>query len=380
MRKRAICAGHVCLDITPAIPDTGARRVQDWLRPGKLVDIGAAVVSPGGSVSNTGLCMKKLGADVSLMGKVGADALGGVLATLFQAQGVEDSLIRQPDVTTSYTVILALPGLDRIFLHHSGANHAFYADDVPWAEAQDAALIHFGYPTVMRSMYENGGEELLRLMRRAHEAGMATSLDMSSIDPDSEAGRVDWADLLARVLPHVDFFEPSAEELCFMLDREAFRAWRRRAGDGDVCECLTPEDIGPLAERCMALGAKVLMLKCGAPGMYLRSAPPAALAGISPRLELDCAAWGGRAFFEPSYVPDRVVSGTGAGDTSIGAFLTAVLNGCDPEWAMHLAAAAGACCVAQADSLSGIPSLPELEGRIRAGWRKRGDAPHEARP
>ena len=114
--------------------------------------------------------------------------------------------------------------------------------------------------------------------------------------------------------------------------------------------------------------------------MYLRSAPAAALAGISPRLELDCAAWGGRAFFEPSYVPDRVVSGTGAGDTSIGAFLTAVLNGCDPEWAMHLAAAAGACCVAQADSLSGIPSLPELEGRIRAGWRKRGDAPHEARP
>ena len=369
--KRAICAGHVCLDITPSIPDTGARRIEDWLRPGKLVDIGAAVVSPGGSVTNTGLCMKKLGVDVSLMGKVGNDALGGLLASLFAQYGVEDSLIHQDGVTTSYTVILAIPGLDRVFLHHSGANHAFFAGDIPWDEAEGAALVHFGYPTVMRSMYENDGEELLTLMRRVHEAGAATSLDMSAIDPDSEAGRVDWKRLLMRVLPHVDFFEPSIEELCFMLDPETLAGWQRRAAGGDVCEVLRlQEDIVPLAERCMDLGPKVLLLKCGALGLYFQSAGTDTLRGIPPRLGLDADVWGCRSFFEASYIPDCVVSGTGAGDTSIGAFLTGVLNGNAPEWAVKLAAAAGACCVSRADSLSGIPSLPELEARIRNGWKK----------
>ena len=374
MGRRAICAGHVCLDITPAIPDTGARRIGDWLRPGKLIDIGQAVVSPGGSVTNTGLCMKKLGIDVSLMGKIGEDELGGMLASIFEGFGVKDSLIRQAGVTTSYTVILAVPGLDRIFLHHSGANHEFYADDVPWEAAGDAALIHFGYPTVMRSMYENDGEELIKLMRRAHAAGMATSLDMSSIDPDSEAGHVDWARLLERVLPEVDFFEPSVEELCFMLDRETLDQWQRRAAGSDVCEAQDLEaDIVPLAEKCMALGCRVLMLKCGAPGLYFRSQAAEKLRGMPARLGLDAEAWGGRAFFERSYLPDRVVSGTGAGDTSIGAFLTGVLKGDGPEWAMHLAAAAGASCVAEADSLSGIPTLDALEARIRAGWKKTGE-------
>ena len=157
-----------------------------------------------------------------------------------------------------------------------------------------------------------------------------------------------------------------------MLDSETLTAWQRRANGGDVCEVLRlEEDILPLAERCMALGPKALLLKCGAPGLFFQSADVKALRAIPPRLGLGADAWGGRRFFEASYVPDRVVSGTGAGDTSIGAFLTAVLNGDDPEWAVKLAAATGACCVSEADSLSGITSLTDIEARIRNGWEKR---------
>lgn len=62
-------------------------------------------------------------------------------------------------------------------------------------------------------------------------------------------------------------------------------------------------------------------------------------------------------------------SGTGAGDTSIAAFLAAVLRGKSPRECVALAAAEGACSVAAYDALSNLKSLDELEDRIRLGWK-----------
>jgi len=69
-------------------------------------------------------------------------------------------------------------------------------------------------------------------------------------------------------------------------------------------------------------------------------------------------------------VPEKVLSGTGAGDTSIAAFLTAVLEGYSLEDTMHLAAATGASCVEAYDALSGLKSFEELKRKIEAGWKK----------
>ena len=96
------------------------------------------------------------------------------------------------------------------------------------------------------------------------------SLDLAAVDPESPEGLVDWREFLSNVLPHVDFFVPSIEELCFMLDRPRYDAWMERAGEEDVTEILDLEkDIRPLAAQAMELGVKVLMLKCGARGMVL---------------------------------------------------------------------------------------------------------------
>ena len=110
--------------------------------------------------------------------------------------------------TTSYSIVISPPGVDRCFLHCSGANDTFTADDVRYDELASARLFHFGYPPIMRAMYADGGSELRRMLARARDAGPTISLDMCRPDPDGDAGRVDWPHLLEATLPLVDVFVP----------------------------------------------------------------------------------------------------------------------------------------------------------------------------
>lgn len=371
MKKKVIVAGHICLDITPVFPEKKARVLEDILHPGKLIEMKGADVHTGGAVANTGLGMKLLGADVSLMGKTGKDEFGNIIHSILEKYDAADGLIVSPEESTSYSVVLAVPGIDRIFLHNPGANHTFCASDISAKQLEKAALFHFGYPPLMKSMYEENGRELAALLQKAKDAGCATSLDMAAVDPESDAGGADWNGILKRVIPYVDFFVPSVEELCYMLDRERFREWQKRAGNRDFTELLDLEsDVVPLADRCMEYGAKVLVIKCGAAGMYYRTAGEEELKKIGERAGLNTAQWAGRQGFEFSYVPEKVLSGTGAGDTSIAAFLAAMLEGDSLEDCMHLAAAAGASCVAAYDALSGLKPLAELRAKIASGWKK----------
>lgn len=366
-----IAAGHICLDITPVFGTGRVEKPEELLRPGELIQMQQADVHTGGSVANTGLAMKFLGADVSLMGKIGDDAFGKIVLDVLKQHDVEKGMLIGAGESTSYSVVLAIPGLDRIFLHHPGANDTFAAEDVAEAALKEAALFHFGYPSIMKQMYAENGESLLKLLMRAKAAGAATSLDLAAVDAASEAGQQDWKAILTKVLPYVDFFVPSVEELCFMMDRERFEEWKKRAAGRDVTEILDIEyDIKPLTDQCMEAGAKVLLIKCGAPGMYYRTAGAEILKTVGSNLEFDAEKWTEKEGFERSYVPERILSGTGAGDTSIAAFLTAMLNGNTPEECVQLAAAEGASCVEAYDALSGLRSLDALQEKIAGGWKK----------
>lgn len=371
MKKKVIVAGHICLDITPIFTGKKANNLSDVLAPGKLIQMGMADVHTGGAVANTGLAMKILGADALLMGKIGKDSFGEMVLNILKKYDADSEMILSENESTSYSVVLAVPGIDRIFLHNPGANNTFDVSDISEEAVKEAALFHFGYPTLMASMYEDEGIHLIEMMKHVKKSGTATSLDLAAVDADSEAGKADWDSILRNVLPYIDFFVPSAEELCYMIDKERFYEWQRRAAGGDITEILdVDKDIKPLADTCMQYGAKVLLIKCGAMGMYYRTAEKESLQGIGKRVELDLDKWAAKEGFETSFIPDAVLSGTGAGDTSIAAFLTAMLEGYSLEEAVELAAATGASCVASYDALGGLKSFDELKNKIAAGWRK----------
>ena len=320
-------------------------------------------------MANTGLGMKVLGADVRLIGKIGRDSFGAIVRHILDEYGAGDDLIEAEGEVTSYSVVVAPPGIDRVFLHCPGANDSFCRADISEDVLQDIALFHFGYPTLLKRMYRDGGAELKALLADMKERGIATSLDLTAVDPSSEAGKADWEAILADALPYVDFFVPSFEEICSMLQKEHYEELKVRAGERDLTEILDLErDIRPLAEKCILMGAKAVLLKCGSPGMYLKTSDHMEETG--GRLMLDAEAWNNVSRFEKSYRIERVLSAAGAGDTSIAGFLTSVLDGSAPEEALRNAAAAGALCCTAYDSVSGLLPLKEIRSRILAGWEK----------
>lgn len=365
--NKIISAGHICLDITPVFPAAvKGQSIRDLLRPGKLLQMGAADVHTGGSVANTGLALKLLGNEVELLGKIGKDAFGTMVKSIVSSYGA-GGLIEDEACSTSYTVVLAVPGHDRIFLHNPGANDSFTNADIPEESLTDAVLFHFGYPPLMKSMYADGGTELTAMFRRMKERGIATSLDLAAVDPHSEAGRADWPAILRSVLPYVDFCEPSFEEICFMLDRSRYDRLNR---GGDITAGLDPEaEALPLAEELIGMGCRAVLIKCGSAGMVFKTAGKEAIGKIGEKLHPDAELWADRQGIQPCFEAETVRSGTGAGDTSIAAFLTAVLRGYAPAECTAFAAAEGACCVTTYDALSGLRSIEELAKKISSGWK-----------
>lgn len=367
-KPKFIVAGYTCVDITPQFPQgEGIVYTREIFAPGHLTKVGAATMSAGGSVTNTGIAIHKFGGDVDLVGKIGRDDFGRIVEARFREQGVEPKFVISDEDSTGYTVCIAAPGIDRIFFVNGGANDTMTADDLLFSPEDRGAFFHFGYPTLMKSFYLKDGEETVKLYRKAKEAGCITSMDTTFVDANSPEGKADWPEIFAEVLPYVDIFTPSFEEACALLMPEKYEELQKKAGDDDLCMHLSiSEDVEPLAEKILSMGSKVLLLKCGAAGIYLRSGSEESLKKLDGAL--DAEAWANISYFAKSYKPDRIASGTGAGDTAIAAFLYSAANGFDPIQCVKNAAGSGSMCITAYDSLSGLLPIEDLMKRIDAGW------------
>ncbi len=371
-RTKILVAGTLTLDLTPKFEaEKKFRSVDEVFVPGKVVHVKGMDIHPGGAASNTGLGLKVLGADVRIVGKIGKDFLGDIVRSFYDSYGAAGDLIVDESISTSYSVALTPPGIDRIFLHDPCAGDTFRRTDIDKSLYREAAIFHYGYPPVSRMLYLNGGEECIAMLRDAKDAGTATSVDMCAVDPGCESGRLNWKQIMKDMCPYVDFFEPSVEELMFYLDREKYDRYYAGAENGDMIGSLDIEkDVRPLAETLLSWGAGVVLVKCGYRGLYLAVSDEERLSAIGGGLSLDPSDWAGVRRFERSFMPDKVLSGTGAGDTTIAAFLYAVCLGYGSARCMELAAATGASCVEAYDALGGLKSFEELEKKIEAGWAR----------
>jgi len=367
----AVVAGHICLDVHPDLSGSAREAFEKIFVPGRLIEAGPVTYSTGGAVSNTGLALNRLGIATRLVGKVGNDLFQQIVCQIIASYGenLTEGMIIDASANTSYTIIINYPGVDRIFLNYPGANDIFEARDIPFEFLEQARLFHFGYPPLLRSIFLNDGVQLEMIFRQAHQMGVTTSLDMAFPDPSSEAGQADWRSILKSVLPHVDIFIPSVEEILFMMRRQTYEEMCATIGGPNILPLITPELLSDIAQELMEMGARIVGLKLGYRGLYLRTGNPLLIKLIGRACPSNPDTWASRELWAPCF-KIAVAGTTGSGDATIAGFLAALLRGLSIEESLRLAVAVGACSVEAVDALSGIQSWETTLARVAAGWEQ----------
>lgn len=272
----------------------------------------------GGCACNTAVALGRLGVNTAAVGKVGRDAFGDFLIGRLQEAGVDTvDMVQDPGESTSATVVLIDREGERSFLHFTGANAALREEDVPWDIVEKADVLHVAAAFLLPGL---DGEPMARVLKRAQDSGITTSLDTSW---DAE-GR--WMEVLEPCLRHVNIFLPNFDEARELTNEAA------------------PEDV---ARALSALGVETVVIKMGAGGSYV---------------------WDGfNGEFAGAFRVDEVVDTVGAGDAFNAGFLAGFSQGWHLQPACRLGNAVGAHCVSTAGasvtcSLEGILDMyPDLE-------------------
>jgi sugar/nucleoside kinase (ribokinase family) len=294
-----IVADHVCAPI-PRLPGAG-----------ELVMAERLLLTIGGCAANAAVDLAKMRIKAGVVGRVGGDVFGKIVADMLREHGVGVSAIRvSPALDTSQTLIVNVTGQDRRFIHTFGANAEFCAADIPLDQVARCRALYVGGYLLMPRLLQ---EELVPVFEAARRAGARTVLDVATPGPG------DYLSRLERLLPLVDVFLPNnheAELIC---------------GEKD-----------PLrqAELFHQLGARTAVITLGAEG--------AVLVGDKQRLR----AW--------TYsVP--FVDGSGGGDAFDAGYIYGLLHNLEAEDCLRVASALGASCVRAIGTTPGVFTRSECE-------------------
>ncbi len=367
-----VAAGHTCLDLIPAFTiEEKVDNMTDVLVPGKMINMGKCVVVGGGPVTNAGVSIRRLGVKTELIGKVGNDDFGQQILRWYEEhEGHFEGIQVVDGESTSYTIAICIPGIDRFYLHHCGANDTFGYDDMNFDLVRRSKLMLFGYPPWMEKLYENTGDELTRILKKTKELGTTTVLDLSLPDVNSRAGQMDWLAILNNWVPLTDIMVPSAEEIFYFLYKDSFLKKKANLGPKEsVLDHMTVSEISEMGSDLIKMGTAMAMIKCGHRGLYVRTAGTDRLKKLGAAGCNDLENWANRELWFPVYEEEKFVGALGSGDSAIAGFLAAFVWGHTIESCLKYANAAGSMNVTVPDGLSWNKGFDDLTKRIKAGWK-----------
>jgi ribokinase len=255
----------------------------------------------GGSGANVAAWLAVEGADVTFVGRAGADPLGDAAVTALRGAGVAVEVQRDVARPTGTCVVLVHPGGERTMIPDPGANDALVLEGLP--PGDHLHLTGYGL------LRDGSRPAMLGALALARERAMTISVDPSSAAPLAAAGA------------------------------ERFLEWTAGAGlllpNADEARVLTGEDDPERAVRALARWA----------------APDGAAAReVVATLGADGALWtDGSEVVRTAAEPATVVDTTGAGDAFAAGLLAARARGAAPREAL----AAGCRLAARAVAVTG---------------------------
>jgi ribokinase len=297
------------------VADT-AYRAERPPRMGETILGQSFALGPGGKGSNQAVAAARLGAEVSLITRLGIDPFAEMALATWAEAGVTPVVTRTPESYTgaAYIFIEAATGDNAIIICPGAAGTMVPAD----LDAQ-AALI--AGAAVFVTQLEQPLEAAVRGLEIARAAGVTTILNPAP-------GR----DLPDAVLGLCDYVTPNETEAEVLTGLPVSGVEEARAA----------------AERQLARGVGAAVITLGAKGALLH--------GRSP----------GRARSElvPAVAAGPVVATTGAGDAFNGGFATALARGMDPLAAVRFGCAVAGISVTRPGTAPSMPRLAEVEALL----------------
>lgn len=294
-----------------------------------VLGAGSLRLVPGGKGANQAVAMARLGAPVSMAGRVGHDPFGTTLLQSLTSDGVDTSLVVVDErETTGVAFIFLAPDGDNAIIVASGANMRV-GDD---AEQMQRILAALPQARALVMQLEIPLETVKTLIAAGQQAGVPVTLNLAPAQA-----------LPLETLRQLEVLIVNETEAGFLYDSLA-----GSASSSPMVQTL--EEGLQLATRLHdELGLPYLVVTLGAQGAVLAH---------------DDAQ--GRTVYihqAPPKVP--VVDTTAAGDCFAGAFTVALSEGQQPAEALRFAVYAGALKVTKFGAQSGLPTRAEVENLLR---------------
>lgn len=270
--------------------------------PGETISSSDIERNAGGKGANQSAALAKAGLETFLAGKIGAD--GAWILELLNSYGVDTSLVTVSDGMTGNAIIQrASDGQNSIVLF-AGTNREIEEAEI------DSVLDHFSSGDILVLQNEISG--LDRIIRAAREKGMYICLNPAPFDESVFSLPLHLVDLI----------------VVNELEGAALASLPASSGYTEIMDRLTalyPE--------------KDILLTCGSHGAYYCSGDAR---GYSPIVE------------------SKVVDTTAAGDTFIGYFLAAMLDGMPVSRSLDIASKASSITVSRMGAMDSVPVRGEV--------------------
>jgi sugar/nucleoside kinase (ribokinase family) len=321
-RKGLLAGGNWIID--------QVKLIDVYPQPEQLANIRDQAQGTGGAPYNVLIDLAKVGAPFPLAGAglVGKDALGQSILDDCKKNRIDTRYLRAtPEAPTSYTDVMTEIGHGRrTFFHNRGANVLWDGRDLEFDKIK-ARIFHLGYLLLLDALDQpdkQSGSRAARLLAKAQQAGLKTSVDVVSEDGNR------YQSIITPALRHVDY--------CILNEIEAGRTagFKVRQTDGTLDTVALRHAAGALLQH----GVQELVVIHFPEGAFARTRK-------------------GEDVWQPSLnVPPKNISGTaGAGD----AFCAGVLLGLHEGWDLQRCLLTGSCiaaaCLSHPTCTEGVGSL-----------------------
>lgn len=295
MAGHIVVVGSLNMDMvvrTPHLPNTGETVIGSDFRN-----------YPGGKGANQAVAAARLGAQVKLVGRVGADSFGDILLDTLAQAGVDTTHVVQLENEASGVAFITVDdGGQNTIVVASGANGSLSPEDVSAAEAA------FSNASVLLVQLECPLAAVERAIQLAKRHGAKVVLNPAP------------AQLLdASLLKRVDYLIPNQTELALLAGQDSIQS---------AVQVLREHGVGRLVVTMGSEGALVV------DGEFHRKIPT---------------------------YPVQVVDTTAAGDAFAGAFAVGLTEGLSTTQATLWGNAAGALAVTRPGAQPSLPTRGEFD-------------------